>query len=69
VQDILVGGQPTIDSLSRAAQERLSGAIDSLESQIRLLLDAEQTRKLDSLRAEGGLPLAPGYRLRQPPPR
>jgi len=68
VDSILVAGQPRIDSISRTVQERLRAEIDVMEGSIRRLLDAEQLRKLDSLRAEGGLPLAPGYRLRRGPP-
>ena len=69
VDSILLAGQPGIDSISRTMQERLRTAIDSMEGEIRRLLDADQLRRLDSLRAEGGLPLATGVRLRQPPPR
>jgi hypothetical protein len=69
VDSILLAGQPGIDSISRTVQEQLRAAIDAMEAEIRLRLDAEQLRKLDSLRAEGGLPLSPGYRLRQPLPQ
>lgn len=68
VDSILVAGQPAIDSISRAVQQRLRTSIDSMEEEIRRLLDPAQLRRLDSLRAEGGLPLAPGTRLRQPGP-
>lgn len=68
VDSILVTGQPAIDSISRTVQERLRAAIDSMEGEIRGLLDDEQLRRLDSLRSEGGLPLAPGTRLRQTAP-
>lgn len=70
VDSILVAGQPHLDSISRDAQRRLAATIDSMEAEIRLLLDEQQLRRLDSLRVEGGLPLAPGTRLRSPgPPR
>lgn len=70
VDSILVAGQPHLDSISRDVQRRLAATIDSMEAEIRLLLDEQQLRRLDSLRVEGGLPLAPGTRLRSPgPPR
>jgi uncharacterized membrane protein len=69
VDSILVAGQPRIDSISQTVQAQLRTAIDSMEGEIRRLLDPEQLRRLDSLRAVGGLPLATGVRLRQPPPR
>lgn len=69
VDAILVAGEPRMDSITRAVQAQLSTAVDSMEAEIRLLLTAEQALKLDSLRARGGLPLAPGTRLRRPPPR
>lgn len=68
VDSILLAGQPAIDSISRTVQQRLRLAIDSLEGEIRRVLDPDQLRRLDSLRTEGGLPLATGARLRQPAP-
>jgi uncharacterized membrane protein len=69
VDSILVDGQPEIDSISRDVQEQLREAIAEIERQVRMLLDSTQARMLDSLSAEGGIPLAPGTRLRRPPPR
>ena len=69
VDSILVEGQPEIDSISRDVQERLRARIAEMERQIRSILDSMQARKLDSLSAEGGIPTAPGSRLRRPPPR
>lgn len=68
VDSILVAGQPHLDSISRNVQQRLAATIDSMEAEIRLLLNQEQRGRLDSLRVEGGLPLAPGTRLRRPGP-
>jgi hypothetical protein len=69
VDSILLAGQPEIDSISRDVQERLRARIAEMERQIRLILDSVQARKLDSLSAVGGIPTAPGERLRRPPPR
>jgi hypothetical protein len=70
VDSILVAGQPHLDSISRDVQQRLAASIDSMEARVRLLLDEDQIRRLDSLGVEGGLPFAPGQRMRRPgPPR
>jgi hypothetical protein len=69
VDSILVAGEPRMDSISRAVQEQLGGELAQMEQAIRRILDDEQARKLDSLSAAGGIPTAPGARLRRPPPR
>lgn len=67
LDSILSSARPVTTRMMDSVQLRLRSHFDSIEQSIRTVLDADQLRRLDSLRATGGLPL-PGVRMRRPSP-
>jgi hypothetical protein len=67
LDSILRRASPGTDRMMDSVQLRLRAHFDSIEQAIRAVLDADQLRRLDSLRAVGGL-AEPGVRMRRPGP-
>jgi len=67
LEAILSRASPATDRMMDSVQLRLRAHFDSIEQAIRAVLDADQRRRLDSLRAAGGM-MPPGVQLRRPRP-
>lgn len=66
IDSILDASEPSTRALTESIRISLRAHLDSVDERMRSVLNEEQRRRLDSLRAATAEPLAPALRRRQP---